>query len=94
MGDLRVSVYVPEDVALDDHVHERVTAEDEPNGWLYLGKGHDVALWGSAAGLRRLAAGLVLLAERADGLGVLRYAAPCDGDGLRGESGVRAVSGS
>ena len=59
----------------------------EPSGWLYLGGRGDVALWGSPAALRRLAAALVLVAERADELGVLRYAVT----GERWRRGVRAA---
>jgi hypothetical protein len=91
MGDVRVMAYMPEDVVLDDRV--QVDEAGEPTGWLYLGDRHEVALWGSPAGLRRAAAGLVLLAERAEGLRVLRYALTGDGDGLRGAD-PRVVSGS
>ena len=92
MGDLRASVLVVEDVALDEHI--LVSESGEPKGWVYLGESQDVALWGSPASLRRVAAALVLLAERADGMRVLRYVATCNVDGLRGEAGARAVNGS
>lgn len=92
MGEVRVSAFVADDVALDDRVH--VNDAGEPTGWLYLGERHEMALWGSPAGLRRAAAGLVLLAERAEGLRVLRYALTGEGDGLRSEAEARVVSGS
>ena len=93
MGDVHVSVYVTEDVALDEHV--QVNDAGEPYGWLYLGTFRDAALWGSPAGLRRLAAALVLLAERAEGMGVLRCVAKANGSGHRGdETGLPGVRGS
>jgi hypothetical protein len=90
MGAVRVSVHVAEDVELDDHLC--ADAGREPSGWLYLGAGGDVALWGSPAALRRLAAALVLVAERAEGLRALRDAA--SGNGHVGDGGLRAVRGS
>jgi hypothetical protein len=90
MSGVRVTAYVPEDVALDDSVH--VNDGGEPTGCLFLGQRHEVALWGSPAGLRRAAAGLVLLAERVEGLRVLRYALA--GEGRPGVADARVVSGS
>ena len=86
----RVLVHVAEDVELDDHLS---TGEGcVPSGWLYLRGGGEVALWGSPAALRRLAAALVLAAERTEGLGALRDAAT--GTGGTGEARLRAVAGS
>ena len=90
MGAVHVSVHVAEDVELDDHLN--AGAGREPSGWLYLGEGGNVALWGSPAALRRLAAALVLVAERAEGLRALRDAV--SGEGGVGEGGLRAVVGS
>jgi hypothetical protein len=92
MGDVRVSTFVPEDVALDEHV--MVCESGEPAGWLYLGESCDLALWGSPGALRRVAAALVLVAERAEGLRVLRYAVTGNGDRPRGASELPGVRGS
>jgi hypothetical protein len=92
MRGVHVTVHVDEDVALDDHLS--VGESGEASGWLYLGTSHDAALWGSPAGLRRLAAGLVLVAERAEGLRMLRYATTGNGTGLDGTAGSRGVLGS
>ena len=88
MGDVRVSTYLTEDVGLDSHVNLRESS-GEPVGWLYLGKGGDQAVWGSPVALRRVAAALVLLAERAEGLRVLRYALTGDGHPPGEVTGVR-----
>jgi hypothetical protein len=90
MGAAYVSVHVAEDVELDDHLC--ADAGRAPNGWLYLGGDGHTALWGSPAALRRLAAALVLVAERAEGLVALRDAA--GGDGRSGDAGLRAVDTS
>ena len=90
MSAVHVSVRVAEDVELDDHLS--AGASGEPSGWLYLRTGDDVALWGSPAALRRLAAALVLVAERADGLRALRDATM--GDGRVTGGGLRTVVGS
>jgi hypothetical protein len=92
MGDVRVSARVTEDVALDEHVHVRESGE--PVGWLYLGERGDLALWGSPGALRRVAAALVLVAERADGLRVLRYAVTGNGGRPGGASELPGVRGS
>ena len=52
------------------------------------------ALWGSPAALRRVAAGLVLVAERAEGCGVLRYARDRRTAPARGASERPVVRGS
>jgi hypothetical protein len=90
MSAAHVSVHVAEDVELDDHLS--AGARGEPRGWLYLGERAEVALWGSPAALRRLAAALVLVAERAEGLRMLRDAAT--GNGGVGEAGLPGVRGS
>ena len=78
-----------EGVELDDHLS---TGEGcVPSGWLYLRGGGEVALWGSPAALRRLAAALLLVAERTEDLRTLRDAAT--GTGGAGEAGLRAVAG-
>jgi hypothetical protein len=92
MGDVRASAYVTEDVALDEHVVVRDSGE--PVGWLYLGERGDLGLWGSPGALRRVAAALVLLAERAEGLRVLRYAVTANGDHARSASELPGVRGS
>jgi hypothetical protein len=84
MADVRASAYVTEDVALDEHVMVRESGE--PVGWLYLGGHGNLALWGSPGALRRVAAALVLVAERAEGLRVLRYAVTGNDDRPRGAS--------
>lgn len=93
MGDERASAYVTGDVALDEHVQLRESS-GERVGWLYLGEYRDLALWGSPGALRRVAAALVLLAERAEGLRVLRYAVTGNGDRPRGASELPGVRGS
>jgi hypothetical protein len=92
MCDVRVSTYVAEDVAVEEHVHVGETGE--PKGWLYLNERHDVALWGSPPGLRRLAAALVLLAERAEHVGLLRQATTASRDELAGQIELLGVRGS
>jgi hypothetical protein len=92
MGDVRASAYVTEDVAFDEHVLVRDSGE--PAGWLYLGERGDLALWGSPGALRRVAAALMLVAERAEGLDVLRYAVTGNGDGPRDASELPGVRGS
>jgi hypothetical protein len=92
MGDVRVSTYVTEDVALDEHVTVRESGE--PVGWLYLGERGDLAVWGSPGALRRVAAALVLLAERTEGLRVLRFAVTGNGDRPRGAGELPGVRGS
>jgi hypothetical protein len=77
MGAVRASMYVPDDVALDEHLVVRESGE--PAAWLYLGERGDLGLWGSPGALRRVAAALVLVAERAEGLRVLRYAVSGNG---------------
>jgi hypothetical protein len=89
MGAVYVSVHVAEDVDLDDHLS--APTGSEPAGWLYLGVRHEAALWGSPAALRRLAAALVLVAERAEDLRALRDAAT--GNGHPGDGGLRVVGG-
>ena len=66
MSVARVSVYVREDAPLDAHVH--LSGAAEPSAWLYVDEEQDVAVWGSPAALRRLAAALVVVAEEADAL--------------------------
>src|SRR3954447_22897049 len=92
MGAVRASMYVTDDVALDEHLVVRESGE--PAAWLYLGERGDLGLWGSPGALRRVAAALVLVAERAEGLRVLRYAVPGNGDRARGASEPAGVRGS
>ena len=86
----RVLVHVAEDVELDDHLSAGEGCV--PSGWLYLRGGGEVALWGSPAALRRLAAALVLVAERTEDLRALRDA--MTGKDGRGEARLGAVAGS
>ena len=72
-----VSVYVREDAVLDAHPH--VSGAGGPRAWVYVDEEQDVALWGSAPALRRLAAALVVAAEEADALVAPRQAGGCLG---------------
>jgi hypothetical protein len=92
MGAVRASVYVTDDVALDEHLVVRESGE--PAAWLYLGERGDLGLWGSPGALRRVAAALVLVAERAEGLNVLRYAVASDGTRAGVASELPGVHGS
>jgi len=68
MSAARVSVCVREDVLLRGYA--RVSDPGEASGWLYLGDGGDVSLWGSPAALSRLAVALLGAANAAERLAV------------------------
>jgi hypothetical protein len=92
-----VSVRVAENTRHSAHLH--VSGTGVLDAWLYIGEGNDVALWGSPAALRRLAAALVLAAEEADELVPPRHDAGLrDGALLHacrsGEPALKAVVGS
>jgi hypothetical protein len=97
MSGAYVSVRVAETTRLSAHLH--VSGSGVLDAWVYIGEGNDVALWGSPAALRHLAASLVVAAEEADELIPPRH----DG-GVRdgalvhscrsGEPALRAVVGS
>jgi hypothetical protein len=92
-----VSVRVAENTRHSAHLH--VSGTGVLDAWLYIGEGNDVALWGSPAALRRLAAALVLAAEEADELVTPRHDARLrDGALLHacrsGEPAPKAVVGS
>ena len=97
MGVAHVSVYVREDAPLVTRLHGSVAGG--PRAWLYLDEGLQVALWGSPAAMRRLAAALVVAAEEADALLAPRpMAGTLDGSGVDAHSGDglvgRVVAGS
>jgi len=77
MGVAHVSVYVREDAPLVTRLHGSVAGG--PRAWVYVDEEQDVALWGSAPALRRLAAALVVAAEEADALVAPRQAGGCLG---------------
>jgi hypothetical protein len=60
----RASVRVGEDSVLRQHVF--VGRSGEPIGWLDVGEGADLGVYGSPGGLRRLAAALLIAADAAD----------------------------
>jgi hypothetical protein len=97
MGVAHVSVYVREDAPLVTRL--LVSVAGGPRAWVYVDEGLDVALWGSPAALRRLAAALVVAAEEADALIAPReWAARSRGRSVDAHSGDelvgRVVAGS
>jgi hypothetical protein len=64
MRAVQATVFVPEDAALGIDTH--ASASGAVRGWLSLGEGRELSLWGSPAALSRLAVGLLGAANAAE----------------------------
>jgi hypothetical protein len=67
MRAVQATVFVPEDTAV--RVDTQVSASGTVRGWLSLGEGRELSLWGSPAALSRLAVALLGAANAAERAG-------------------------